>query len=101
VEVFFAMNYTVEKISGCAGLQQAKEETSAPLSCFSTLSMSSTPEQSDMLRKADAAQRHYPEVAATNTNVLQKPKNGKASSGKRRCVLLMAEQPEDLSAQRG
>lgn len=69
-----------------------------PSSCFSTLSMSSTAEQSDVLRKAHTAGRRYAEVAATNANVLKKTKNGKASSGKRRHVLLMAQQPEDLKA---
>lgn len=49
MEVF---HKTMEKISRCAGLKQAKEESSAPLSCFPAPSMSSATEQSDALRKA-------------------------------------------------
>lgn len=85
------------KISGCSGLQQAKEETSAPSSCFSTLSTLSTAEQGCVAEGSHSrAMRH--QTSSNECKCATKNKNGKASSGKRWCVLLTAQQPEDLSA---
>lgn len=51
--------------------------------------------------KGSRSRAPYTEVAATNGNVLQQPKIRKPSSGKQWRVLLMAQQPEDLSTWRG
>lgn len=72
MEAFSGMNKTVEKTSRCAGLEQAKEETSAPSGCFS---MPSAAEQRDVLQKAHPAGRCY--AKAMNANVLDKEKKKK------------------------